>query len=94
MQITEDAPGSLPHPGRPALARLLEPGPRPRALRRRAADGGPGTVHVPKGFYLLLGDNRRVSEDSRTWALEPRGGMIGIVPAAYWPLSGARLFGS
>ena len=41
---------------------------------------------VPKGYYLLLGDNRLVSDDSRGWGLEPRSGIIGIVRARYWPL--------
>jgi signal peptidase I len=42
---------------------------------------------IPKGYYLMLGDNRPVSDDSRGWGLEPRGGIIAIVRARYWPLS-------
>ena len=34
----------------------------------------------------MLGDNRSISEDSRTWGLEPRDGMIGIARLRYWPL--------
>ncbi len=45
-----------------------------------------GTVHVPKGYYLLLGDNRTNSDDSRTWGLEPGSEIIGIARARYWPL--------
>ena len=41
---------------------------------------------IPPGFYLLLGDNRGVSDDSRSWGLEPRGGIIGVARARYWPL--------
>ena len=41
---------------------------------------------IPSGYYLMLGDNRSISEDSRTWGLEPRGGMIGIARVRYWPL--------
>jgi signal peptidase I len=41
---------------------------------------------IPAGFYLMLGDNRGVSEDSRTWGLEPRDGLIGIARLRYWPL--------
>jgi signal peptidase I len=41
---------------------------------------------IPSGYYLMLGDNRRVSEDSRIWGLEPRDGMIGIARVRYWPL--------
>ena len=39
-----------------------------------------------KGYYLMLGDNRSISEDSRIWGVEPRGGMIGIARVRYWPL--------
>jgi signal peptidase I len=41
---------------------------------------------IPKGDYLMLGDNRSISEDSRIWGVEPRGGMIGIARVRYWPL--------
>jgi signal peptidase I len=41
---------------------------------------------IPKGYYLMLGDNRSISEDSRIWGLEPRDGMIGIARIRYWPL--------
>jgi len=42
---------------------------------------------IPSGDYLLLGDNRAVSEDSRVWGVEPRSGMIGIARVRYWPIS-------
>ena len=42
---------------------------------------------IPSGYYLMLGDSRVISDDSRTWGLEPRGGMIGIDRVRYWPLS-------
>jgi signal peptidase I len=41
---------------------------------------------IPKGYYLMLGDNRTISDDSRIWGLEPRSGMIGIARVRYWPL--------
>jgi signal peptidase I len=41
---------------------------------------------VPPGYYLLLGDNRVVSDDSRAWGLEPRGDILGVARARYWPL--------
>jgi signal peptidase I len=41
---------------------------------------------VPAGYYLLLGDNRTVSDDSRAWGLEPRGDILGVARARYWPL--------
>jgi signal peptidase I len=41
---------------------------------------------IPPGYYLLLGDNRVVSDDSRAWGLEPRGDILGVARARYWPL--------
>jgi signal peptidase I len=66
-------------PGKPAFA-LNEPythGQSTSDLPRQT---------IPSGDYLLLGDNRVVSEDSRVWGVEPRSGMIGIARVRYWPL--------
>jgi len=43
-------------------------------------------VAIPKGYYLLMGDNRGISDDSRDWGLEPRNGIIGVARARYWPI--------
>jgi signal peptidase I len=43
-------------------------------------------VTIPKGYYLLMGDNRGISDDSRDWGLEPRDGIIGVARARYWPI--------
>ena len=40
---------------------------------------------VPKGQYLMLGDNRASSCDSRRWGTVPRKNLIGPVFAIYWP---------
>src|SRR3954447_1307855 len=40
---------------------------------------------VPKGEYLMLGDNRSSSCDSRRWGTVRRDDMIGPVYAVYWP---------
>ncbi len=48
--------------------------------------GLPRAWHIPKGYYLMLGDNRAISDDSRGWGLEPRGDMIGVARVRYWPL--------
>jgi signal peptidase I len=42
---------------------------------------------VPKGQYVMLGDNRSSSCDSRRWGTVPRKNLIGPVIASYWPLS-------
>jgi signal peptidase I len=40
---------------------------------------------VPKGQYVMLGDNRSSSCDSRRWGTVPRGNLVGPVFAVYWP---------
>jgi signal peptidase I len=40
---------------------------------------------VPTGQYLMLGDNRASSCDSRRWGTVPRKNLIGPVFAIYWP---------
>ena len=40
---------------------------------------------VPAGEYLVLGDNRSQSCDSRRWGTVPRDNLIGPVNAVYWP---------
>jgi signal peptidase I len=40
---------------------------------------------VPEGEYLMLGDNRASSCDSRRWGTVPRKNLIGPVFAVYWP---------
>ena len=51
-------------------------------------DGGQayGPETVPAGEYLVLGDNRADSEDSRCFGTIARGQIVGRVLARYWPL--------
>ncbi|KLU61072.1 signal peptidase IB [Peptococcaceae bacterium CEB3] len=51
---------------------------------------GPETV--PRGKVLVLGDNRRQSEDSRAWGLLPQSAIIGKVWLTYFPFQRWRLF--
>ncbi len=44
-----------------------------------------GVDRIPSGMYLMIGDNRSSSCDSRVWGLVPRGNVIGRVLATYWP---------
>ncbi len=50
-----------------------------------------GPVRVPQGTYLMLGDNRRNSEDSRVWGPLPKEYIVGKALFIYWPLSQVRL---
>ena len=40
---------------------------------------------IPKDMYLMEGDNRAHSCDSRIWGLVPRRSIIGKVFFTYWP---------
>jgi signal peptidase I len=53
----------------------------PRGLR--FSDFGP--VEVPEGHYLMLGDNRNNSDDSRVWGFLSRELIIGKAVVIYWP---------
>lgn len=46
-----------------------------------------GPVEVPKDNYLVLGDNRRGSQDSRMWGFLSRTLIVGKVQFRYWPFS-------
>lgn len=61
--------------------RLVEPYIQPR---RRGTETRP-EQRVAPGHYILLGDNRVQSCDSRTWGTAQRKDIIGKVFAIYWP---------
>lgn len=47
-------------------------------------------ISVPAGNYLVMGDNRGASSDSREWGFLTRGAIIGTSFFVYWPLNTAR----
>jgi signal peptidase I len=63
--------------------KLDEPYVKPDTRDRQPIDES----KVPKGQYIVLGDNRSSSCDSRQWGPVPRKSLIGPVIATYWPLS-------
>jgi signal peptidase I len=68
--------------------RLEEPYVEPDRRDRQShelADLAPGKTRIPQGDYLMMGDNRDESCDSRVWGLVPRKDIIGEVFVTYWP---------
>ncbi len=57
---------------------------------RSQEDWGP--YRVPADYYLVLGDHRNRSSDSRHWGPVRRDAIIGRVHARWWPLSTAAMF--
>jgi signal peptidase I len=51
-----------------------------------------GPYLVPGGTYLVMGDHRNRSSDSRQWGPVPRDAIIGRVQARWWPLNHATFF--
>ena len=50
-------------------------------------DSGNFTITVPEGQYLLLGDNRIVSKDSREVGTFSRSAIVGEAKFRFWPIS-------
>ena len=51
-----------------------------------------GPLTVPKGYFLMLGDNRANSQDGRFWGLLPEDRVIGRAVVVFWPLNIIKIF--
>ncbi|HEY5220967.1 MAG TPA: signal peptidase I [Candidatus Paceibacterota bacterium] len=53
---------------------------------------GDETVTLSSSSYFMMGDNRAVSYDSRSWGPLPASDIVGLVRFRLWPLNAIKIF--
>ena len=69
---------------------LIDGVPLPEPYLDREDSSNDGPVFLGPGEYYVLGDNRRSSNDSRSWGPVPEGNILGKVWLVYWPFTGIQ----
>jgi signal peptidase I len=61
-------------------------------LPKGLVTSGANTYTLSSSTYLMLGDNRPESYDSRSWGLLPTANIVGMVRIRLWPLNAVTAF--
>ena len=69
---------------------LIDGMPAPEPYLERKDNSNDGPLFLGPGEYYVLGDNRRSSNDSRSWGPVPETNILGKVWLVYWPFSGIQ----
>jgi signal peptidase I len=64
----------------------------PNSTQTATRTGGQTEFTVEEGKFLVLGDNRSYSFDSRDWGLLKSDEIVGLVRMRLWPLDGFTVF--